>query len=112
MNTSRRSFLLSLAASAGTPALFASRALAQAPPPPGKLEESDPIAIAIGFKLDTTKVDKKKYPQHSVDQKCSNCNLFKQTPGDTMGPCAAVGNKLVPAAGWCVAYIKIPGAAK
>ncbi len=111
MMNSRRTFLLSLAASAGAPALLVSRALAQAPPPV-KLEESDPMAIALGFKLDTTKVDSKKYPRHSVDQKCSGCNVYKQKPGDTMGPCAAVGNKLVPAGGWCSAYVKMPGAAK
>jgi hypothetical protein len=112
MMNSRRTFLLSLAASVGTPALFASRALGQTPPSPGKLEESDPIAVALGFKLDTTKVDKTKYPQHSIDQKCSGCNLYKPKSGDTIGPCTAIGNKLVPSAGWCVAYAKIPGAAK
>jgi hypothetical protein len=109
---SRRTFLLSLVATAGTPALLANRALAQAPPPPVKLEETDPVAMALGFKLDTTKVDAKKYPQHTVEQKCSGCAVYQQKPGDTLGPCAAVGNKLVPAVGWCVAYAKKPDAPK
>ncbi|MCF7674636.1 MAG: high-potential iron-sulfur protein [Akkermansiaceae bacterium] len=109
---SRRTFLLSLVASAGTPALLASRVLAQAPPPPVKLEESDPIAMALGFKLDTAKVDAKKYPQHSVAQKCSECAVYQAKAGDTLGPCVAIGNKLVPAGGWCVAFSKKPASGK
>lgn len=109
---SRRTFLLSLVASAGTPALLASRALAQAPPPPVKLEETDPVAKALGFKLDTTKVDRNKYPQHTIEQKCSGCAVFLSKPGDTLGPCAAIGSKLVPVDGWCVAFAKKPAAAK
>ena len=105
---SRRTFLLRLVASAGTPALLGSRVLAQAPPPPVKLEESDPIAMALGFKLDTAQVDAKKYPQHNVGQKCSGCAVYRAKSGDTLGPCLAIGNKLVPAGGWCVAFAKKP----
>ena len=105
---SRRNFLRSLVASAGTPVLLAGRALAQAPPPPVKLEESDPVAIALGFKLDTATVDGKKYPQHAIEQKCSGCALYQEKPGDSAGPCTTFGNKLVPAAGWCVAFAKKP----
>lgn len=102
---SRRKFLLSLAASTGVPTMFGSRALAQTPPPV-RLEESDPVGMAMGFKLDTTKVDGKKYPQHRVDQICSGCALYQEKAGDTWGPCTTFGNKLVPAAGWCLAYVK------
>ena len=105
---SRRYFLRSLVASAGTPILLVGRASAQAPPPPGKLEESDPVAKALGFKSDTAQVDPKKYPQHAIDQKCSGCVLYQEKPGDSAGPCTSFGNKLVPAAGWCVAYAKYP----
>jgi len=109
---SRRNFLLSLVASTPVPALLGGSALAQSPASPGKLDESDPVAKALGFKLDTTKVDKTKYPQHSVEQKCSGCALYVAKAGDTVGACTALGNKEVPDIGWCVAFAKKPPAAK
>lgn len=91
--------------------MLASRALAQSPPPV-KLEETDPVAMALGFKFDTTKVDGTKYPMHRVDQKCVDCTLYQEKAGETSGPCTTFANKLVPAAGWCVAYAKKPPASK
>jgi hypothetical protein len=105
---SRRNFLFKLAVSAGTPALLCSRALAQTPPPPVKLEESDPVATALGYKEDTTKVDKAKYPNHTPEQKCSACALFTGKAGEANGPCSAFGNKIVLAGGWCSAFAKKP----
>ena len=102
---SRRNFLFSLVATTGIPAALAGRAIAANPP--GKLEESDPTASALGFKLDTTKVDSKKYPRHTVEQKCSTCTLYKEQGGN-IGPCTAFANKLVPAGGWCLAFAKKP----
>ncbi|MEI7912076.1 MAG: high-potential iron-sulfur protein [Verrucomicrobiota bacterium] len=104
----RRTFLLKLVASAGAPALLTSRALAQSPPPPAKLEENDPVAMALGFKLDTTKVDAQKYPRHANDQVCSGCTLYQGKAGDALGPCLTVGGKSVPAAGWCSVFVKKP----
>jgi hypothetical protein len=108
---SRRNFLLKLAATAGTPALLCSQAFGQAPPP-GKLEETDPIAVALGYKEDTTKVDATKYPQHKPEQRCDNCLLYTGKAGDASGGCTAVGGKLVTAAGWCLAWAAKPPAAK
>jgi hypothetical protein len=107
MNTRRR-FLTHLVASAGMPALLCGRAFAQTPPPPVKLEESDPVATALGYKEDTTKVDGVKYPLHKPDQKCVNCALYQTKPGEASGPCAAFGGKLVTEAGWCSVYAKKP----
>jgi hypothetical protein len=107
MNTRRR-FLTRLVASAGVPALLCGRAFAQAPPPPVKLEESDPVATALGYKEDTTKVDAVKYPLHKAEQKCVNCALYQGKPGEASGPCAAFGGKLVTEAGWCSVYAKKP----
>jgi len=106
MNT-RRNFLFKLAVSAGTPLALASRLSAQAPPPV-KLEETDPIAVALGYKEDTTKVDGTKYPMHKPEQKCSACALYQGKPGDASGPCAAVGMKIAAAGGWCSAFAKKP----
>ena len=105
---SRRKFLFKLAATAGAPALFASRALGQTPPPPAKLEESDPVATALGYKEDTAKVDKTKYPNHTPEQKCTGCALYTGKPGDADGPCATFQGKLVKAGGWCATFVKKP----
>jgi hypothetical protein len=107
---SRRHFLRKLAISATAPAVLGGRLLAQdTPTPPVKLEEADPVATALGYKVDTTKVDAQKYPQHKPEQVCSNCALV--TPGAPAGdfvPCTAFQGKLVAANGWCMAYVKKP----
>ncbi len=107
MNT-RRNFLFKLAVTAGAPLALANSLCAQTPPPAAKLEETDPLAVALGYKEDTTKVDAAKYPQHKAEQICSGCALYQGKPGEASGPCAAVGMKLVMAGGWCSAYAKKP----
>ena len=97
--STRRTFLLQVAA-AGT-ALAATQAQAQA-----KLDEKDPQAIALGYVADTTKVDAKKFPKHSNDQKCSNCALFQGKAGAATGGCPLFGTKQVAAPGWCSAWAK------
>ena len=106
---SRRHFLLKLAATATAPVALGGRLLAQDTPPPVKLEETDPVAIALGYKMDTTKVDQTKYPMHKPEQKCADCALLVPgTPVADFMPCTAFQNKLVAAGGWCMAYAKKP----
>jgi len=95
----RRIFLLQVAA-CGT-GLAAGPASAQA-----KVDEKDPQAVALGYVNDTTKADKKKFPKHSNDQKCSNCALFQGKPADAWGGCPLFGTKQVAGAGWCSAWAK------
>lgn len=109
---SRRTFLLSLVASAGSSALLAGRALAQTAPPADKLEETEPVAMALGFKADTNKVDAQKHPLHTSEQKCAGCTLYQDKPGAALAPCTAFGGKLVPPTGWCSVFAKKPGVAK
>lgn len=98
-NSSRRVFIMQLAA--GSAALAASAARAQA-----KVDEADPQAAAVGYKHDTTKVDAKKYPKHDKAQKCSNCQLFQGKASDAWGGCPLFGAKQVAGNGWCSAYAK------
>ena len=98
-NTNRRTFLMQVAA--GTTAVVASQAMAQA-----KVDEKDPQAVALGYVADTTKVDAKKYPKHAAAQKCSNCQLFAGKATDASGPCALFPGKQVAGNGWCSAYAK------
>jgi hypothetical protein len=99
----RRTFLLSAAACT---AAATSRARAQTAA--AKVEEADPQAVALGYKHDTTKVDEKKFPKHTKDQKCANCQLFLAKPTEAWGPCAVFGGKQVSASGWCNSWVKKP----
>ena len=103
MNTpNRRVFLMRVAA--GGSALAASGVLqAQA-----RVEESDDNAVALGYRHDTTKVDKKKYPQHTNDQKCNNCAFWQGSPTDAWAGCSMFGRKHIAGPGWCMAWRK-PG---
>lgn len=110
---SRRHFLYKLAISATAPAALGGRLLGQDKPAPAtapaKLEETDPVAIALGYKADTTKVDQTKYPQHKADQMCSVCALVAPgAPAGALLPCTAFQNKLVSSGGWCMAFAKKP----
>ncbi len=66
------------------------------------LSESDPTAVALGYKADATKAAGRK----DNTATCSNCALFSGKPGAADGPCSAFGGKLVNAKGWCNAWAK------
>jgi hypothetical protein len=97
--TTRRVFMMTLVA--GGSALAAAGAQAQA-----KLDEKDPQAAALGYVVDTTKADKKKFPKHEPGQKCGNCQLFSGKAGAADGPCSLFPGKAVSANGWCSAWVK------
>jgi len=97
--TNRRVFMMTLAA--GSSVLAATAARAQA-----KLDEKDPQAMALGYVAATTKADAKKFPKHSNDQKCTNCQLFQGTPTDAAGGCPLFPGKQVAGPGWCSAWVK------
>ncbi len=97
--TSRREFVIQL--SLGSTALLAGNAMAQA-----MVAEGDAQAAALGYKADTTKVDKKKYANHKPEQRCDNCALFVGKAGDKAGGCPLFAGKQVAGPGWCSAYAK------
>lgn len=100
--TTRRTFMIQVAA--GSTALVATGVMAQAAAP--KLDEKDAQAVALAYNADTTKVDQKKFPKHTAEQKCSTCQLYTGKGKDPMGPCSLFAGKQVAAAGWCSAYVK------
>lgn len=101
-NPSRRAFVMTVVA--GGSALAASRVSAQAAAP--VLPETDPQAVALGYKADATKVDKAKYPQHAATQLCNNCNFYQGKATDAMAPCQLFAAKQVAGKGWCSAWVK------
>jgi hypothetical protein len=100
--SSRRHFVLQIVAVGATIGSLDARAQGAGP----KLSESDPQAVALGYKEDTTKVDAKKYPKHAPAQTCANCQLFQGKATDATGGCALFPGKQVAAAGWCSAWNK------
>ena len=101
-NPSRRVFVLTVMA--GGSALTATRVSAQAAAP--ALSETDPQAVALGYKADGSKVDKAKYPQHVATQVCSGCNFYQGKATDPTAPCQLFAGKKVAAKGWCSAWAK------
>ena len=96
----RRIFLVQAVACS---AVVATGASAQGAP---KVDEADPQAVALGYKSDTTKVDAKKFPKHTAEQKCNGCQLYQGKAADATAPCAIFGGKSVAANGWCSAWVK------
>lgn len=66
------------------------------------LSESDPTAVALGYKADATKASNRK----DNTALCGNCSLYSGKPGASDGPCSVFGGKLVSAKGWCSAWAK------
>ena len=101
-HTTRRTFMMQVAV--GSSALAgASVAMAQTP---AKVDEKDPQAAALAYAADTTKVDMKKFPKHTAEQKCSTCQLYTGKAKEATGPCSLFAGKHVTANGWCSAWVK------
>ena len=98
---SRRHFITTLVPAAAAVGV-AMRAVAQ----PAKVDENDPVAKAIGYKHDASKVDVAKYPTYAMGKVCSNCQLYLGKAGDAWGACPIVGNQQVNGNGWCTAWVK------
>ncbi len=100
----RRIFVIQSLMGAGA---LASASLASAQSAaPATVPETDPQAMALGYKTDGTKTDTQKHPKYAAGQSCSGCILFQGKAGDSAGSCAVFGNKMVSSKGWCSAWTK------
>lgn len=70
------------------------------------LEATDPMAKALNYNADTSKVDDKANPTHKAEQRCDNCMQFKGKAGDAKGGCNIFAGKSVAGAGWCKSWVK------
>ena len=100
MKNSRRQFMILSAAGACTLAMNG-KVQAQA-----MAADTDPQAVALGYKSDATKADKAKYPKYAAGQACNNCALYQGAAGSASGACPLFAGKQVSAKGWCSAYAK------
>jgi hypothetical protein len=102
MNLSRRDFIENSVLVIGAVGV-SSAALADSAP---MLSESNPIAVALGYKANASTVDRAKFSQYAVGQSCSNCALYQGAAGASSGPCTIYAGKSVSSAGWCASYAK------
>lgn len=70
-----------------------------------KLEESDPVAQALGYVHDASKVDQAKYSGRGAEanEACKNCALYVAREGG-WGACSIFAGKAVNENGWCASY--------
>ena len=71
-----------------------------------KVEENESKAVSLGYRHDSTKVDKAKFPKHSPNEKCSNCMAWLGKPSDAWAECDLMADRMVAAGGWCSSYVK------
>lgn len=100
----RRTFLLKAVSVAGAMAILGSRAAATSTDI--KLTENDKMAMILGYRMDTTKADNKKYPNHEKTQMCNGCANFRGKATDAFANCAIFPGKLVANKGWCSSWVK------
>ena len=103
MSTSRRTFVIQSLTGAGA---LAGLAMANTAVAQDAVADTDPQAVALGYKADATKTDAKKYPKYAAGQHCGNCALFQGKATDAAGGCPLFAGKKVSAKGWCSAYAK------
>jgi hypothetical protein len=99
----RREFVFKLVPLAGALAVLPRTTLGAEPPP---LAEEDKMAVSLGFRLSSAKVDQAKYPKHTNDQVCAKCLHYK-APEAESAKCDLF-NKVVPKGGWCSGFSKRP----
>lgn len=97
-----------LAGLAAIPVVAVVDRAAAAAPAAKALDVNNPQAKALGYILDTTKVDQKTNPMHKPDQKCNNCIQWKGAPTDKVAPCQIFQGQTVVANGWCKVWAKKP----
>lgn len=103
MKSNRRTFVIQSVVGAG---VLASTRLVQAQAAAPLVQETEPQAVALGYKNDPTKVDKAKFPKYADGQNCANCALYQGKPADAAGLCPLFAGKQVSAKAWCSAWAK------
>ena len=96
--TTRRNFIKMIPATclgmAAAPSAFAA---------PATVSETDPTAVALGYKANVKSV---KSPKFVAGQACKNCNSYQGKATDAKAVCPLFGGKLVAGNGWCTAWVK------
>ena len=95
--------ILSVALTAGAAGSMASLPFnrVQAAPALDKVTETDPVAGALGFVSDVSRLDPKAHPEYQKSANCSNCAWYEPVAGVPAGRCNYFPGKVVDAKAWC-----------
>jgi len=99
--THRRTFMLRVAAGGAAIACTGPTGAALK-----RVEENEPKAMSLGYRHESAKVDKAKFPKHGAAEKCSNCMAWLGKPTDAWAECDLMADRMVAAGGWCSSYVK------
>ena len=72
------------------------------------LDPGDPTAKALGFVVDSTKVNASANPTYKPMQKCGSCAQFQGKAGEATGGCNIFAGHSVPQGGWCKVWAQKP----
>jgi len=95
---SRRKFVEKVLLASAAATVAGRRAVADELP---KLDVKDPAAVALGYVLNASQVDAKKYPTYVQGSNCENCLQLQGKAGNDYRPCSLFPAKLVSVSGWC-----------
>lgn len=70
------------------------------------LDEKAPMANALGYKHDASKVDTKRYKKYVAGQNCANCAQYVKK-NEKWGECKIIKGGLVASEGWCNSYLAV-----
>ena len=102
---SRRNFVKLTAASASLP-LLGQVSLPLSAAAAEKVPANDPAALGLKYvEVATNATRTDKNGTAGSDQLCSNCRFYKNSDTPEWGGCALFQNRLVAAAGWCMAWV-------
>jgi hypothetical protein len=74
------------------------------------LDPNDPMAKAVKYAPDGSKVNASANPTYKPTQKCSNCAQYQGKAGDASAGCNIFPGHSVPAGGWCNVWVQKAGA--
>lgn len=68
------------------------------------LTDANPAAASLDYTEDTGTVDARKFPKHTLEQRCANCRFFQAASGVQYAPCRLYPGNAVNENGWCAGY--------
>jgi hypothetical protein len=72
------------------------------------LDPNDPMAKALSFVADATKVNAKTSPTYKAGQHCATCAQYQGKPAEASAGCTIFAGHSVPAGGWCSVWAQRP----
>ncbi len=76
-----------------------------------KLDETNPTAVALGYRHDANEVDVGRFAKRASEegkkQFCDNCLHYKSSDEEGWGPCAIFPGFAVAAKGWCNVWVAV-----